>query len=83
MTGAWADDEDLGMARMMVDEEMMVGHVGIHANRCAPQGAFGLRQETAKQFSHRLDFFWPDFAPQFVRVRELPFVMKGDLHAVA
>jgi len=71
------------MARMMIDEEMMVGHVGIHANSRAPQGAFGVRQETAKQFSHRLDFFWLDFAPQLVRIRELAFVMTGNLDAVA
>ena len=83
MTGAGADNEDLAMARMVIDEEMMVGHVGIHANSRAPQGAIGLQQETAEQSSHRLDFVWPDFALQFVRVRELAFVMTGDLNAVA
>jgi hypothetical protein len=49
MTGAGADNEDLAMARMTIDEEMM-GYVGTCKPLCSA-GRPGLRQETAKQSS--------------------------------
>src|SRR5437016_828074 len=39
---------------VMIDQEMMIGRVGVHANHRAPQRAIGLRQKSSHDSPHLL-----------------------------
>ena len=76
-------DQHLRVLRMPVNEEMMVGRVGVHADDRCPQIALPAGKELSYQSAHRCDFLWRHLATDGIGIDDLALVMTRDLHAVA
>ena len=58
MTGTGARDENLAVQRMIIEDEVFVGRVGVHANHRRFQVPVGLRQKAAQEVAQAKEFPW-------------------------
>jgi len=76
-------DQDLGVGRVMVEDKVFVGGIGVHADNGGFQGAVRRGQKTAEQFAHVFYFVFRHVAADGMGLGVFSLMMDGDLHAVA
>ena len=83
MPGARAGHQDLRMRRMVINNEMFVGRIGVHANHTGFQNAISVRQKSAQQRAHGFNLMLAHFPLDCFRVRTLSLMMHGHFYAIA
>src|SRR5262249_36682432 len=78
-----AGQEDLGDARVAVDEEMFIRRVRVETNRAGHQPSVGRGQEAAEDLARGLDFLGRDLALDRVRRGDITGMMTRDLDPLA
>ena len=83
VAGARTGNQHLRMLRVLIDQEVAVGCVRVHADGATAQVPAELRQKGAHEMFHGFDFARGDFARDFVRAGHFSFVVASDLDALA
>jgi len=83
VAGAGAGDEDLGMSRVMVEDEVFVGSVGVHANDGGFKGTVGGGQETTEEVAYGFGLAGVNVAADGIGMGVLALMVNSDFDAVA
>ena len=68
---------------MIIQKEVFVGCVGVHADGCGFQGAVGSGDKAANQLSHSFSFLGVHGSTDDIGLSVFAFVMDGNFYALA